>query len=330
MENAKSDLPHIQLFARLQDETRRNAAMLAPVRKYAPVDYYLDKELFERERREVFDQYPVMLAPVSALVRPGDFLTHDDLGKPLVVVRGHDDRIRVFLNVCRHRGMRLAIDETGRKPAFVCSYHHWTYDLDGTLKNVPLREVFDEEDLTCRNLVEVESAVRHGFVWVRLEGDGPIDLDAHLGSLNEDFSAFALHEQFFYKRARSVKKTNWKLIVEAFQDGYHVTRLHNKSVGPMFMDSRAAMDRDGLNLRAAVARATFPETLDRSAGAFDERQFVSFAYYVFPNTILVFHPDYVSQLSLYPTSVDETVVTHTCLIPKPIETEKEAAHWERA
>ena len=265
------------------------------------------------------------------LARAGDHFVHDHLGKPLLVVRGRDDKIRAFYNVCRHRGVRLAHNqEVERKPSFVCPYHHWAYDLDGSLKNVPLPETFDGVDLSCRGLKEVASEVRHGFIWAQLDEEAPLDLDRRLGEINADFSAFEIGDQHIFRQTTTTKKANWKLIVEAFQDGYHVVRLHQKSVGPLFMDARASMDRVGDNLRAVVARAFFPECLDLPEAQWDDRNHVSFAHFVFPNTIIVVHPDYISHMGLFPQSVDKTTVVHTCLIPKMPETEKELEHWERA
>ena len=296
-----------------------------------PVAFYLDEEWLARERAELFATQPIIVGHEKMLVRAGDHFTHDHLDKPLLVVRGRDDKIRVLYNVCRHRGVRLAHNaEVARKASFVCPYHHWTYDLDGSLKNVPLRETFEGVDLSCRGLKEVPCEVRQGFIWVQLGGAKPLDLDAHLGDINSDLEAFETGAQHVFRQTTTVKEANWKLIVEAFQDGYHVVRLHQKSVGPLFMDARASMDRVGDNLRAVVARAFFPEILDAPPEQWDDRNHVSFAHFIFPNTIIIIHPDYISHLGLFPKDVDETIVVHTCLIPKKPETEKELEHWERA
>ena len=323
--------PHMQLFAQLRDEVKSNYIPDVPEHNEISTQIYLDEQWLERERSELYQTSPIILGHEKLIERPGEHFTHDHLGKPLLVVRGQDQRIRVFYNVCRHRGVRLARnEEVGRKPSFVCPYHHWAYDLDGTLKNVPLPETFEGVDLSCRNLKEVPSETRHGFIWAQIDTSNPLDLDAHLLDLNSDLESFRTDDHHVFRQTTTIKKSNWKLIVEAFQDGYHVTRLHQKSVGPLFMDARASMNRVGDNLRAVVARAFFPEVLDLPPSEWDDRNHVSFAHFIFPNTIMVFHPDYISHMGLFPQSVDETTVVHTCLIPKPPETEKELEHWERA
>ncbi len=327
-----SDLPpHMKLFARLLDEVKSDYRPPLPEIHDVPVAFYLDDDWLARERFELFAGYPIIVGHETMLTQAGEHFTHDHLGKPLLIVRGRDDHIRAFYNVCRHRGMRLAQNtEVMRKPSFVCPYHHWAYDLDGSLKNVPLSESFDGVNLSCRGLKEVPCEIRHGFIWVQIGETKPLDLNSHLGEIDADLDAFGTGDQHVFRQTTTTKKANWKLIVEAFQDGYHVVRLHQKSVGPLFMDARASMDRVGNNLRAAVARAFFPEILNAPPEKWDDRNHVSFAHYIFPNTIIVFHPDYISHMGLFPQGVDETVVVHTCLIPKEPETEKERDHWERA
>ena len=266
---------------------------------------------------------------------PGDHFTHDALGVPILVAKGRDGEIRAFYNVCRHRGVRLVEDdEIRRRPGFTCPYHHWTYDLDGALKHAPLKdELFSGVDLSCRGLRRIPCAVRQGFIWVQIEGlddDAAPDIPSHLDTIDQDFAAFGMAEQAFYTRTTSLRQCNWKLIVDAFQDGYHVVRLHQKTVGPLFIDGGAVQERAGLNMRAAVARKELQEILDAPAEDWRPRHHASFAHYIFPNTIMVFHPDYVSQLGLFPRSAEETEVIHHCFIPREPETEKERAHWKRA
>lgn len=322
--------PHMQLFETLQSKvSARETVKPAQIFELSP-DQYLNSERLEKEKREVFRTRPVIIGHMDQLKRAGDFFTHDHLGTPLLVVKGQDEVVRVFLNVCRHRGMRLVTDmDAGRKPAFVCPYHNWTYGLEGDLEHVPLQEAFDGADLSCRSLKGVRCQVKHGFIWVQLD-DTPIDVTDWLGSINSDLEALDTQAQYLFRQTTTVRKTNWKLIIEAFQDGYHVTRLHKKTVGPFFEDSVYANDQEGEHLRAAVMRQEFSETFDLPPEQWDARRHVSFSHYIFPNTILVFHPDYISHLGLFPQSVDETVICHSFLVPEMPQTEKAIDHCERS
>lgn len=323
--------PHMQLFAQLVEKVAGRSTEPKPVAAELETSIYLDEDLFAQERANLFDKTPIIVGHVSMLEKPGSHYTHDHLGKPLLIVKGKDDEIRAFLNVCRHRGMRLVVEEgVNKTPVFVCPYHHWTYQLDGKLRNAPLKDGFEGADLSCRNLKSVQCDVRHGFIFVQIDDSTKMDLDVFLGTLNDDLESFGVSEQFTHKYEASTKSANWKLIIEAFQDGYHVVRLHNKTVGPFFIDGQSVVEKVGPHLRAAVARKEFKEAIDQPSEKWDDRNHASFAHYIFPNTIIVFHPDYISHLGLFPQAVDKTLVTHTFLTPKEPETYQERDHLDRS
>ncbi|MEM9725422.1 MAG: SRPBCC family protein [Pseudomonadota bacterium] len=331
--------PHLRLFSELLDHVRHGAVQETPQDFEIPVEYYTDPEWFERERRELFRGYPIIVGHAAMLRKPGEHFTHDALGAPILVAKGRDGKIRAFYNVCRHRGVRLVDEEdVQRRSSFVCPYHHWRYGLDGALQHAPLSdELFKGIDLSCRGLRPIPCVVRRGFIWVQLDGlpdDAEPDVATHLDTIDSDFQAFGMEEQHFYRRSITTRKANWKLIVDAFQDGYHVVRLHQKTVGPFFIDGGALQERAGLNMRAAVARKELlqliEDGLDTAPDSWRPRHHTSFAHFIFPNTVMVFHPDYTSQLGLFPTSAGETVVIHQCFIPSEPKTDKERKHWERA
>ena len=294
------------------------------------VRFYTDDDWYQHEQQTIFSDVPLILGPSSMLIEPGQHFTHDHAGKPILVVRGRDKKLRAFLNVCRHRGVRLAdAPQVSRKPTFTCPYHHWTYGLDGTLANVPVEESFPELDKSCRNLVQLPCEEAHGLIWVNPNKNGEIKLEQFLGNIATDLDNFGLKDDYFFKQTVQTRKANWKLIVEAFQDGYHVTRLHKNTVGGFFMDCMAAQEPVNQHIRSIVARKEFEEAANLPPEQWDFRNHASFAHFIWPNTIMVFHPDYISQMALYPQSSGETVVVHSCVIDKKPDSEKELAHFER-
>ncbi len=296
-----------------------------------PVSVYTDRDRFDIESQNIFAKAPVILGHISQIPRKGDHFTFDHLGQPLLVVRGQDDQVRVFYNICRHRGVRLVSREgVARKPSFVCPYHNWTYGLDGQLNHIPCLETFENDDVSGRHLVEVSSGIAGGFIFASLAGKGPIDMDGFLGELTGDFDALAMGEQAFFKQSVRTTKSNWKLIVEAFQDGYHVVRLHRNSVGPLFLDNVADTMRIKQHIRAMVARQGFDKMCQDDPKDWDVRNQLSLAYFVYPNTIMIIHPDYISQLGLFPVSPNETICVHSCFLDEEPKSEKAKAHFERA
>lgn len=294
--------------------------------------FYTDAHWFQQEYQKLFSATPLVVGHSSMLQKIGDHFVHDHSGKPILVVRGKDDKIRAFLNVCRHRGVRLSnANGVANAPSFVCPYHNWIYALDGTLSKVPLQEeCFPDLDKSCHGLKELPLAECEGLLFVSGDPDANINLEEQLGSIQEDFKAFGLADHLFFRESVTTKKANWKLIIEAFLDGYHVVRLHRKTVGPLFLDGVAKSQRSGDNILSVVARQEFSQALDLEREDWDLRRHASCAFFLFPNTTIIVHPDYISYLTLFPTAVDETICVHGCLIGEAPRDEKAAAHWERA
>ncbi|MDP3939514.1 MAG: aromatic ring-hydroxylating dioxygenase subunit alpha [Deltaproteobacteria bacterium] len=327
--------PHIALLQRILGYIETKTFEMEERESAVPVARYTDEACHRGEVESLFRRHPIAIAHAGQIPEPGGCLAHDLLGVPLFLVRDEGGTLRAFLNVCRHRGNRLvdtaADGKACRMKSLVCRYHNWTYALDGALRHVPLQEeAFPNLDRAARGLVALPVEVRHGLVWVVPDPRGTIDLDAHLAGIGVDLDVFGMNEQVFYQQRATRVRTNWKLIIDGFLEGYHIRRLHSATVAPFFTDGLAAGDRVGRNLRFAVARREIAEIIGQPEDTWDDRRHVSFAYFLFPNTIMVFHPDYTSHLGMFPQGTDETVFVHTMVIPCAPRTEEEDRHWQRS
>ena len=126
-------------------------ATIAPGRTL-PFDWYSDPAVLRLERERIFRRAWQYAGRTGQVAEPGAFFTCDAGGLPIVVVRGKDDGLRAFLNVCRHRGS-LVCEGEGRRETLQCPYHAWTYDLDGSLRAAPRTDRepgFDRSDLGLR------------------------------------------------------------------------------------------------------------------------------------------------------------------------------------
>ena len=297
-----------------------------------PVSHYTDQAHFEREREKLFLQRPLILAHETQIPSAGDAIVQDWMGLPVVTVRDALGEINSFLNVCRHRGMRL-VQEQGqtRLRAFVCPYHQWTYGLDGGLRNIPRAESFLDIDKSGMGLVPLPTAVRNGLIWIQFTPGSTMDIDAHLAGLGDDLDYFRMGDFHYCQHSTREVQANWKLIQDAFLDGYHVTRLHKNTVGPFFPDAIAASDFIGDHMRNAVARNEIAEAVDLPAGELgDLRRHVTFSYTTFPNAVLVVQPDYTSVICLFPQAPDKTLFVHTMLVPHAPTSEEEQDHFRRS
>ena len=292
-----------------------------------PASRYTDPAHFDAEKRALFDREPQVLVPSALLPEPGMAVPHDATGRPLLVTRDKDGKAHVFLNVCQHRGTRLVEGkEVQCSSKLVCPYHAWTYRLDGSLMGLPRPETFPGLDKSNYHLKELPSCEAGGLIWFSPVAEANFTLAKTLG---EDFSAFGIGESYLFRRKLHSVRGNWKLIMDAFLESYHVTRLHAATIGPFFKDGITAGDAIGPHMRSAVGRLEEVEGVD-----FDDmaalRRVVTFAYQLLPATIVIPSPDYVNVMVLMPQAHDLTLVEDFMLIPEPPATDKARDHWERS
>ena len=139
-----------------------------------PAWTYDNAELTELEMEQVFLRNWMFVAHISDIPRAGDYHCFELAGERAVVVRGQDDEIRAFHNQCRHRASRVVAEHRGHcGKAMICPFHGWSYNLDGSLKNIPKRDSFPDLDPGEFGLKALDCEVWQGMIFVRFGGDGP-------------------------------------------------------------------------------------------------------------------------------------------------------------
>ncbi|HKU41275.1 MAG TPA: SRPBCC family protein [Polyangiales bacterium] len=270
-----------------------------------PVQNYLDPARFAAELR-VLRAVASVFGPSAALPDVGDHIERPVFGVPLFAVRDREHRVRVFRNACRHRGAKL-VQGSGCSRAFVCSYHGWTYALDGALAHVPHPEGFPGLDTASRGLVEVPSREVDGLIVLDpLEPTAHAEPALHDGSPWRDKLANLKHVGGVNT---SVQPINWKVLVEQFLEGYHIRATHSKTFYPLQYDNLNVIEFFGPNSRITYPYRNIERLRDRPESTWVLGHRLTFLYHLFPNVMIATFPEVTLVVVIDPIDVAQTTLT---------------------
>jgi choline monooxygenase len=190
-----------------------------------PSQWYIDPAFHETDNRYIHSTTWQHVGHNSQVQQPGDYLLGMAAGNPILVVRGKDNILRAFFNVCRHRGGPLAIEEHGNCSILQCKYHGWTYLLDGSLRGTPKfdrTELFDKKDF---GLVPVHVDSWEGLLFVNLSKKRE-PLSSIMKGIPQRIVPHSLHTKKLYKRVHYDVNCNWKVYVDNYLEGYHLPFVH--------------------------------------------------------------------------------------------------------
>jgi phenylpropionate dioxygenase-like ring-hydroxylating dioxygenase large terminal subunit len=278
-----------------------------------PATAYSSPELYAREVDRIFGREWLLVARADELPEPGDRLTVDIVGEPVIVVRGEDRELRALSGVCRHRYFPVteAGFSSGRR--LTCAYHRWSYGLDGVAVAAPLMDDAPDFDLSCVALPELRLEVWEGFVFVSLDADiGP--LAPRLAPISTELVHHRLADQRQTTRFEERWEGNWKAAVENGSESYHHMGLHSQTVQP-YMPAQGSVFV-GATEHFAWHRTPIARFAERhgnrvgvDTGLTDaDREHARF-FTIFPSTVLSVVGDSVDWITFLPMGPDRVLVS---------------------
>ena len=306
--------------------------MLAPEPYRQRASVYTDADRLAEEERVLFRGRPLCVGLSADVPGTGEYVATEVAGVPLLLVRGEDAEVRGFLNICRHRGGRVASGRGRPGRAFKCPYHSWAYDLNGELLGQPLaREAFEPIDRCELGLLPVPTAERFGLIFARLGSDGRSTSRRSSRGSAPSSRDFELEQFRFFDERSGVFDANWKLIHDTFLESYHVFSLHRDTIAGDLLSTPFVGDTFGAHGRGAVMRKDVVKLLERDESEWDLRANASIVYLLFPSVVINLPMSGHAELwEMYPEPGDphRTRVTVKFYTPGEPRTDEERAFFE--
>lgn len=324
---AKTDVA-ARLFEHLENRTTD----MAPSTMEVDPSFYFDPDLAARERNEIFGNVPIVAAHGSEVPKANDFVLAQLPNNEVIVARQPDGTVKAFANVCRHRGARLVMENSGSKRLFTCKYHAWTYNTDGALKSIAQGDTFGDVDKACFGLVELPAEERHGLVWVVDSHDAEIDVAEWLGPrMDDSLSSFQLDEYVCDRVGNFDEPINWKVLVDAFLDAYHINSTHSGTVAPYFYSNVQLWEAWGRHGRTISPRKSIDKVRSLPPEDADIDSHITIAHFFMPNMSLLRQPDHFELLNFLPHPSDPRAsrMQMRILTRQPAQNDSERARWDK-
>jgi choline monooxygenase len=268
-----------------------------------PRQWYTDRRIHELEQRTVFGSSWQFVARMDQLAEPGQFVTVDLAGEPLVLVKDGNE-IRAFYNACRHHATQVMKEPAGVCSVMQCPYHGWTYGLDGKLKAAPDMGDICNFDKAQTGLVPVRAGSWNNFIFVNLDPAAP-GLEHFLGDLPRHSQGLDTGKFKFFERRTYEFQCNWKVYMDNYLDGgYHIPILH-KSLNAVIdyagytIENGARFCLQKSPLRANPAN---PDSSRLRRGEF------AHYYWLYPNFMLNWYEGVMDTNLVLPVGADRTLV----------------------
>jgi phenylpropionate dioxygenase-like ring-hydroxylating dioxygenase large terminal subunit len=263
---------------------------MALVEHREPARNYCDPQRFAAEK-DLVRRSPQLVGYASELPQPGSFATKDVMGTPVLLTRAKDGAVRAFLNICQHRQAPIA-DGCGIASRLSCPYHAWTYNLDGTIAGIPGQDGFAETREQGIKLAELPAQEYAGFLWVGLDREATLDVEAHLGELGPELTSWNVGSWAPVGEKTLDTPIDWKLALDTFAENYHFASVHTTTFATVAHSNCTVFDSFGPHhrlvfpLRGLEDWAESKTRADRPETEWTLLDQCVVIYAIFPNIVL--------------------------------------------
>ncbi|MBM3540950.1 MAG: aromatic ring-hydroxylating dioxygenase subunit alpha [Alphaproteobacteria bacterium] len=280
---------------------------------------YTSEEFYRREVDRIFRKTWNFVGRADEIPNPGDYMTLDICGEPIIVLRDKDGTLRAFANTCRHRGAKI-VEGKGNCRGLSCPYHGWVYALNGDLIGTAGMEQTKAFDRSKYSLPALRVDSWAGFLFVNM-GEGGPSLKQHLGDLPTELAPYRFEDYVTVGRQEWDLKCNWKIFLENAMEEYHTPIVHRKSIGAQSMtEIEGEGEWDALHMAAERTIAVLPED---KAHALPQNPHVtgrpaSGTYFIsiYPATFFACTQDVMWWLHQVPKGPGRCIVQHGAAFPR--------------
>ena len=270
-----------------------------------PSSWYKDPRILELESGAVFSRAWQFIGRLDQIQLSGQYVTSTVAGEPVAVVRGNDNVLRGFFNVCRHHAAAVMTKSEGRAENLRCPYHGWTYNLEGALILTPEFGGVDNFDRAANGLVPVQAAALNNWIFVKVNSGGP-SLEDFLGKdLMERLERLNLEQMKWFERRHYTLNCNWKVFIDNYLDGgYHVPHIHGG------LNSMLDHNNYSIETGERFCLQSSPIVSNRGEGKTAEVRKGERAYYywIYPNLMINIYHGVMDTNLVIPRGIDKTEV----------------------
>jgi choline monooxygenase len=269
-----------------------------------PAAWYVDARIAELERLSVFSKTWQLVARTEQVKVPGQFVSATVAGEPIVVVRGNDDVLRAFYNVCRHHAAAVVTQPCGQASLLHCPYHGWNYGLDGSLKGMPEFDGVENFDRAQNGLVPIRVETWECFVFINLDQQAAPLID-FLGGLVPRLVPLGVSKLHYFDRRIYNINCNWKVFVDNYLDGgYHVPHLHKGLNSVLDYKQYTIENEDRYCLQSSPMVASAEDAATGAARKGDRAWY----FWQHPNLMINCYDGYMDTNLVIPVDVDHCTV----------------------